>query len=286
MNEHEYHSVVEQARHQLMSLRSRLAQEAQTPGSAANRSALTGLLATLEAMHVHCGRMRAILARSGAAVAQSDGVRTLASQIMIDEEQSRLTLAADLHGGLAQDIAMAKMELATLRDSSNADHRAALARIESLVEQADGSLRSITNQLCPPSLHDMGLVPALEWLAEELGERYDVDVRVQNAGIPAIADEPLRVVLFRAVRGLLLNARTQAAATHVHVWLGPDNGSLRITVHDDGTVPDLTDVSLEGRGLLGIHELLLYVAGSMEIETVEGRGTTVTLLSPLSIAAS
>lgn len=285
MNEHEYYSVVEQARDQLQSLRSRLVREAQTSGSSANLSALTDLLATLEKMHVHCGRVHEVLARSGAAAVQREQGLTLASHIVIDEEQSRQTMAADLHSGLAQDIALAKLELATLRSSSSVDHREALARVERLVEQADGSLRSITNQLCPPSLHDLGLVPALEWLGEEFRERYGVEVHIEDGGVPALADEPLRVILFRAVRSLLLNAVTRVGATQIHVWLGPDNGSLRITVHDDGSDLETASVGFGNRGLLGTRELLLYVGGSLTLASEAGQGTTVTLSSPLTFSA-
>lgn len=103
------------------------------------------------------------------AASQRDRLRALASEVVIVEERLRQSLAAELHNGLGQDIALAKMKLSALRLSSSADQHAPLDRIERLVEQADRSRRSITYKISPPSLHDLGLVPALQWLAEDLG---------------------------------------------------------------------------------------------------------------------
>jgi signal transduction histidine kinase len=64
-----------------------------------------------------------------------------------------------------------------------------LARIERLMEQADRSLRSITFRISPPSLHDLGLVPALQWLAEDIGGRFDLAARIEDDGTPAVPTE-------------------------------------------------------------------------------------------------
>lgn len=275
-------SVIEQACEQLQSLRARLAHEGASPGSEENQSVLAELLETLETMRVRCGSENE--ARIAEAELHRNRLRTLASQIVIDEEQSRQALAANLHSGLAHDIALAKMELATLPTALSADHPAALARIESLVKQADGSLRTITYQLCPPSLHDLGLVPALEWLAEDLSDRYGLDVRIVDAGIPALANKQLRIILFRTVRALLIQAATHAGATDVLVWLGPEEGSLRINISDNGETLESTGVRPEGLGLFGVRELMRHVGGNLHIDSVPGKGTTVALLSPLAIA--
>jgi len=293
MREHGLLQSLAQTRQNLTSLRARLMHDGATPGSGEDGSVLAGLLETLEAMQAHCGRLHEILVRNGDAEVENHRLRSLASQIVIDEERLRQRLAADLQSGLGQDIALAKMEIEALRNSSSVDGQAVLERIERLVEQADSSLCSITYQICPPSLHDLGLVPALEWLAEDFSYRYRLDVRIEDAGIPALTDERVRIILFRAVRALLMNTATHAGATEVLVWLGPEDGSLRITVKDDGAGFDSAGfesagfvggmVGSEGYGLYGIREQVRHLGGSMRVDSVPGRGTTVELLAPLAM---
>jgi len=256
------------------------------------RGVPTTLLTTLTAWYEPRGALRGLIgsaqdvterrrAERGAEV-QQDRLRSLAPEIVIAEERLRQSLAAELHNGLGQDIALTKMKLSALRGSSSTDLCDPLTRIEHLVEQADRSLRSITYRLSPPSLHDLGLVPALRWLAEDLGGRYGLDVRIEDEGTPAVADDRIRVILFRAVRELLINTATHAGASEARVWLSSEDSTLRITVADEGAGFDAGEVGLPGYGLLSIREQLRHVGGSMRIDSALGRGTTVMLTAPLA----
>lgn len=259
------------------------------------RGVPTTLLTTQSAWYEPGGRLRGLIGTAQdvternrtlrGAELQQDRLRSLASEIVIAEERLRQSLAADLHKGIGQDIALAKMMLATLRNSSSADLHGPLNRIELLVEQADRSLRSITFRLGPPSLHDLGLVPALQWLAEDFGDRYGLAVRIDDEATPAVADDRLRVILFRAVRELLVNAATHAGAQGVLVRLRAREDQLRISVEDEGAGFDCGE-DFQGYGLFGIREQLKHVGGSMHIDSVPGRGTTVALTAPIVALAS
>lgn len=216
------------------------------------------------------------------AEAQQDRLRSLASEIVIAEERSRQSLAADLHDGLGQDIALAKLKLSALRSSSSTELHDALSAIERLVEQADRSLRAIALQLSPPLLHDLGLVPALRWLAQDIGGRYGLDVRIEDDGTPTVADDRVRVTLYRAVRELLVNTATHAGAREAVVRLDAGGSLLHIAVEDEGAGFNSADVSLQGHGLFGIREQLRHVGGSTHIQSGLGRGTTVTLTVPFA----
>jgi len=221
-----------------------------------------------------------------AAKDRHDRLRTLTTETVITEERARQSLAAQLHNGLGQDIALAKMKLSALRSSSDSKLHAPLVQIESLIEQADRSLRSITFQLSPPSLHDLGLVPALQWLAEDIGGKHDLSVRIEDAGTPALADDRMRMILFRAVRELLMNAAVHARASRALVTLGSEDGRLRIRVKDDGVGFEPVEIGLRGFGLFGIREQLRYVGGDMHIHSRPGQGTTVTLtVAPAAASA-
>ena len=217
---------------------------------------------------------------------RQERLRSLASEIVIAEERLRQSLAAELHNGLGQDIALAKMKLAALRSSVSAELHDPLARIEHLVEQADHALRSITFQLSPPSLHDLGLVPALEWLAEDIGDRNHVEVTVADEGTPSVEDERMRVVLFRAVRELLVNAAAHSGARTIRVRLRYDETLLHIVVQDDGSGFDATRIDSDGYGLFGVREQMRHVGGDLRIDSTLDRGTRVELTAPLPNGAA
>jgi len=256
------------------------------------RGVPTTVLATETAWYEPRGTLRGLIgsaqdlterrrAERGAEV-QQDRLRSLASEFVVAEERLRKTLAAELYNGLGQEIALAKMKLSALRGSASADLHDPLSQIERLVEQADRSLHTIAYQLSPPSLHDLGLVPALEWLAEDIGRRHGLSVRIADETAPAVeADDRMRVILFRAVRELLINTATHSGANEARVWLGSEDHTLRITVKDDGAGFDVAAVGLESHGLFGIREQLRHVGGTMDIDSAPGRGTTVTLTAPL-----
>ncbi len=286
MSEHNLLQSVKHALHQLTTLRARLTNDETTPESPEIKGAVGDLLKTLEELQEHHVLMHEVLARErrkaehGAEV-QHERLRSLVARIVIAEERSRQSLVAELHNGLGQDIALAKMKLSVLRSSSTADLSQALTGIEQLIEQAYRSLRSITLQLSPPSLHDLDLVPALHWLAQDLGGRFGLEVRIENEGLPVVVDDRMRVILFRAVKELLSNVATHAGTREVLVSLGSEDGALLIRVEDEGRGFDAASPGLECLGLFGIREQLRYVGGSMHVDSAPGRGTTVVLTVPL-----
>jgi PAS domain S-box-containing protein len=258
------------------------------------RGKQTRLLTTEVAWNEPGGKLRGLIGitqdvterRQGEkrALLQQQRLRALAAEIVIAEESLRQALVADLHNGLGQDIALAKMRIAALRSASASGLSAPLLQIEHLVEQADRSLRSIAYQLSPPSLHDLGLLSALQWLAEDTSARYGFEVRVEELGLPAPLDERMRAILFRAVRELVLNAARHARAHEVRIRLAAADGQLCVRVQDDGSGFDATQVDLEGYGLFGVREQLRHVGGSLQIDSAAGRGTTVTLVAPFTFA--
>ncbi|MGD0540737.1 MAG: PAS domain S-box protein, partial [Tepidisphaeraceae bacterium] len=111
--------------------------------------------------------------RSALAEQQAGRLRELAAQLLVTEEQERRNLAADLHDNLAQLLHVAKMKLSELRCGTDGDGREALFQeVEKLLGRANQSARSLSYQLSPPVLHELGLIPALEWLGEEMKRVY------------------------------------------------------------------------------------------------------------------
>lgn len=214
----------------------------------------------------------------------SDGrqarLRAWTVDAVLEEESLRRVLAAELHTGLGQDIAVARLNLAKLSSAVDKELREPLNAIEGIIEHADRSLRSITFRVSAPSLHNLGFVAALEWLAEELGRTHALRVRVADRSSPPVVDERIRVLLLRAVRELLVNVATHADVGAAEVQLEGAGEAVRLTVTDEGCGFDPTDFDRRGYGLFGIREQLKHVGGSIHVTSECGRGTTVILLVP------
>jgi PAS domain S-box-containing protein len=208
-------------------------------------------------------------------------VESLASELLLAEERERRRLAVDLHDGLNQTITLARMKLAHVRDHASGSVREDVREILDLVEQANQSARSLTFQLSPPILHDLGFEPALQWLVEDVGRTYRLEISLEGPEDPSPLSERLRVLLFRAVRELLINVAKHAGAKRTRVLLERGEHAIRIAVEDDGQAFDPRFVGSRGLGLSTIRERLSHLGGEMSITSTAGEGTCVTLVAPL-----
>lgn len=215
---------------------------------------------------------------------QIDALRGLATESVLREERLRRALAAELHDGLGQDIALARLRLSQLRDRAGTQLAAPLRDIETLIEQADRSLRAISFQLSPSALHDLGLTAALESLADELRRTLHLNVRLACSDPAAHLDERIALIVYRAVRELLVNVAHHSGVHEASVRVDQIEQSLRVTIEDAGRGFDVDDASLRGYGLFGIGEQLRALGGTMLVKSSPGQGAQVTLTAPLHVA--
>jgi PAS domain S-box-containing protein len=209
-------------------------------------------------------------------------VRSLMADLLLAEEQERRRLAVDLHDGLSQTIALTQIKLSGLRASMNGKLQRSLDEIEQLIDQTNRTARTISFELSPPVLHDLGLEPALQWLVENIQARYGIEIVLVNDGQPKPADEKTRVILFRSIRELLINAAKHARAHRVQLSLERKEDLINASIEDDGVGMQPDVMGAKGSGLLSIHERLSHVGGSMRIESAPGQGTKIRLCAPLT----
>jgi len=209
-------------------------------------------------------------------------LRSTMAELLVAEEQERRRLAVDLHDGLSQTIALTRMKLASLRSSMHGKLGRLLDDIEELVDQTNKTARSISFELSPPVLHDLGLEPAVQWLVENIQSRYEVEIVLEKDDQPKPADEMTRVILFRSIRELLINAAKHSRARRVRVCLEREADHVKAAIEDDGVGMEPDTAAIKGSGLFSIQERLSYVGGSMLIESAPGKGTKVRLRAPLT----
>jgi signal transduction histidine kinase len=197
-------------------------------------------------------------------------------------ERERLRLAAEVHDGLAQDLALAMRELALL-DSRPAPEiaEASLARLRAAVAQAHGIVRSrLTGMVAPPVLG--GLRRALDELCERF-EHRGLAIRIDAD--PDLPDLPPPVLLaaLRVLAEALTNAERHAGAQRAVLEARCAAGRLRLAVADDGR--GFTATAGPGAGHFGLRlmrERAQAAGGTLTIESAPGRGTRVALDLPVS----
>jgi PAS domain S-box-containing protein len=217
-------------------------------------------------------------------------LRFLASELSRTEERERRRLATGLHDAIGQSLAMAKLRLDELRsDTKGARAGGELDEVARLIDQAIQSSRSLTFELSPPVLYELGLEPASESLVERMQHEHDIQIDLSSDGVPYSLGEDLSVFCFRAVQELMINVVKHARTRHARISLSQKGGTLKIIVLDygagfvPGTMPNQADQS-SGFGLFSIGERVRHFGGRLEVDSQRGRGTRVTLVIPLSPA--
>jgi two-component system, NarL family, sensor histidine kinase UhpB len=213
-----------------------------------------------------------------------DRLRSLASELSLAEERERRRLAVDLHDSVGQSLALCRIRLEHYRSRCPDP---ALDEIIEIVAQVIAESRSLVSQISPPVLHELGLGPALEWLAEEFGRRHGLTVTFDDDGQAELLAHSLRILLFQCARELLTNVAKHAHSERASLSLRGADGSISVVVRDEGTGfdPGATTESgggPPGFGLFSIRERLLCVGGSVEISSQIGRGAVITVTAPLS----
>jgi signal transduction histidine kinase len=208
--------------------------------------------------------------------------QSLMADLLQAEESERRRLADDLHDGLSQTIALTLIKLAAVRQSIGGKLTQAVDEIAELIVEINRETRSISFELSPLVLHDLGLVPAVEWLVENLRSRYNIEIVLEDDGKPKPADERTGLILFRSIRELLINAAKHAEAHHVHVCLRSEDELLNAMVEDDGVGMEPGAAVAKGSGLFSIQERMAHVGGSMRIQSTPGMGTKIRLCAPVT----
>ncbi len=213
-------------------------------------------------------------------------LQSLASEVALSEERERRRIATNLHDEIGQSLAFARLKLAAAAESNQTS---LVTQLREIIDQAIAATRSLTFELSPPVLYELGLVAGVEWLARKIQQEHGIQTRFHDDGQPKPLDEKLRIVLFQGVRELLVNIAKHAHASHAQVLLRRDGDAIRIVIEDDGVGFDIGKLrsAREPRsfGLFNIRERIEYLGGRVKMSSEPSRGTRVTLIAPLKLDA-
>lgn len=213
-------------------------------------------------------------------------LRSLASSLSLAEERERRRIATEVHDLIGQNLAFAKLKLATLfrKGSSSGDQEVA-DEINALLDEAIQDTRFLISELGSPVLYELGFIAAAEWLARQMRKRHGIAIDFEDDGQPKPLADDIRVLLFQALRELLANVVRHAEAKKTKVSITRNRDRIQIDVQDDGVGFDPQDTrpagDTKGFGLFSIWERLEPLGGQMKVVSKPGQGTRVTLVGPL-----
>ena len=222
--------------------------------------------------------------RQRAELARSQVLR----QLVTAQEEERRRIARELHDQLGQQLSALRIGLDQLAAPRLSPARAEqLARLQQIAHRLDRDVDQLAFELRPSLLDDLGLRAALQQHVEEWAERHGIAAEFQAMPDTSarLAGE-IEIVVYRVVQEALTNVLKHADAHNVSVILEQHDNQLSLIVEDDGIGFD-TDAASTGQagerrlGLLGIHERVALVNGTVTIESARRSGTTLFIRIPL-----
>ena len=213
-------------------------------------------------------------------------------RMMEIQEEARKKLARDLHDGPTQSVAAIAMRVNFARRLMEKDVNTAgeeLFKVEELARNTTKEIRHMLFTLRPLVLESQGLLAALEAMADKMRETYKQNVIIDvDSKIAPRLEINKQTVVFYIAEEAINNARKYAQAEHIWVRLKSlDSDLALLEIQDDGVGFNLEaiNISYNQRGSLGlvnIRERAELVNGILHMESVEGKGTRIQVIIPLT----
>lgn len=215
----------------------------------------------------------------------------LARRLADHQEADRRRIASVLHDDVGQLLTALKLTLTLPGLASGGEEaESALEEARLLTEQALGRVRDVTLDLRPSMLDDLGLADTLDWYLRRSSRQAGLDLELDLDGLEPRPPVRVETACFRVVQEAVGNVQAHAGASSLRVRVRRAAGRLELEVSDNGrgfAVADALERARRGetQGLSGMEERLMLQGGTLEIDSAQGRGTTLRAVLPLDEGA-
>jgi signal transduction histidine kinase len=212
-------------------------------------------------------------------------LQALSRHVLQVQELERRRVAVELHDELGQSLTAIKINLqlsARLKDAPLVELNQENIRI---VEDALQQVRRLATNLRPSMLDDLGLAPALKWIAEQNAGRAGFEVNFRHVRAQSRLAPDIETACFRIVQEALTNISRHAHATRVEISLSRAGEQMQLSVQDNGNGFDTAAMQQRAMlggslGVLGMQERANLIGGQLTIQSEAGKGSTVQLSCP------
>src|SRR3989338_5321091 len=211
-------------------------------------------------------------------------LRALTVKMIGSKEEEAKRIARELHDEAGQLLASVYIVLDDIAREVEPPAKERIQKVIGMLDQIEEQLRSLAHELHPTILDDLGLLPAIQSLAQRFSKRTGMDIALDEVPKQRF---PLRIetALYRIVQEALNNVTKHAQATTVRVQIQQEDGIVRCLVLDNGIGFDaptvLSRTGAESLGLVGIRERVEILKGKLQIQSAPGQGTQLCVTIPL-----
>jgi PAS domain S-box-containing protein len=207
-------------------------------------------------------------------------------QLVSIQEDERQRIARDLHDQLGQQLTALRLQLEVLKkmcggSGSNGEFYQQVSETQKVAKQLDSDVDFLAWQMRPTALDDLGIAAALDHYVRQWSEHFNIPAHFDSKRFSKVSLSPdAETNLYRIAQEALNNVYKHARANSINVFLESHDDFAVLIIEDDGigfekdnqiSTGDLA----RGMGLVGMSERAALIAGTLEIESVKGGGTTV-----------
>jgi two-component system sensor histidine kinase UhpB len=219
-------------------------------------------------------------------LAHRDALRNLSARYLLAKEEEAKRIAHQLHDEAGQITTSIHLALAEIGRELPEPGRERLRQVTTYVDEIEDRLRRLSHELRPTILDDLGLRPALEFLAEGFSARTGIQIRVEGKTDGRV-DSLVETAIYRVVQEALTNIARHSSAGGASIRLRHAHERLRCTIRDDGVGFAANRLRRGGKGgrglgLLGVRERLDALGGRVRIRSTPGAGTELSVIVPLA----
>jgi signal transduction histidine kinase len=221
---------------------------------------------------------------------KQDRVQMYARQLAGAEERARRSTAVDLHDGIGQQLVGLALTLDGAAARATPETRLLLGEASHTLRQVHASTQRVIADLSPPGLYELGLEPALQWLAVYMRGRDNLQVILHVNVDDRAFDLEMRILIFKLIRELLRNVVKHSGVNTATVNVSMTPQHLSLEVIDEGVGFEwqlsLFETPRQGFGLWSVAERIREADGEMTVDTAPGQGCKVSVVFPLEARGS
>jgi two-component system sensor histidine kinase DegS len=216
-------------------------------------------------------------------------LRFYLNQVTRAQEEERKRISHELHDETIQALVSLSRKLDGLATKNRELPEEYRQGLEDLWQQTNNIIRDVrrlSQDLRPAALDRLGLLPALEWLADDVAKYSGISTKVNVKGTARRLPEDVELVLFRITQEALRNVWRHAQATQAKITVEFDDNKTKISISDNGKgfepPPQIDGLARDGKlGLAGMHERAELIGGSIKVSSEKGKGATITVEVPV-----
>ena len=223
--------------------------------------------------------------------ATSEQLRALSASVQSAREEEGTRIARELHDELGSALTTLKWDLESIdklfsESGGPTDTSLVRTKIKEMIQLLDNTVNAvvrISSELRPTILDDLGLLAAVEWLAQQFETRTGIVCQIDSFVEQVDMSPEQATAVFRIVQEAMTNVLRHANATRVTITMAEEEGDFLLEIRDNGIgITEDQIIASQSLGLIGIRERAIIAGGVIEITAAPAKGTVVTLRIPLS----